>query len=316
MRKVMIAAVVGAFLTVATGVPQASLADTDKIDKPELDVGIPIMVLGEDSDRQSIKRSSDIYRRVLLQLQDQMNRYDFKVIDEHMVAAHLKWDIQDRRPKEQLMKLAKKANASGDPRVYSRAMVTFKIRANSNDIGFARKANVRIAGELYDTQSNTYLGSWETPRMTFPVPKDCRGHCIEEVVGDHARDIAASLGDVLRKKLDYLVRQNEEELVMSTGSGNSGLETTYSFTFRNLNTREIFAVTDVMEHEFPNFVRSMSPNGDTTVMKYGYVSRAKGGDIYEWMNILLADQGLDPDTVVKVTVYGTSIDIEKINPGR
>jgi hypothetical protein len=39
--------------------------------------GIPIMILGEDSDPKSIPRSSDIVRRVMLELSKQMSRHNY-----------------------------------------------------------------------------------------------------------------------------------------------------------------------------------------------------------------------------------------------
>ena len=150
--------------------------------------------------------------------------------------------------------------------------------------------------------------------MTFPAPKDCSGFCIHEVVGDNARDIAASLGDVLRKKLAYFARGSSSAKGDLSG-GKEGLETIYAFTFRNFSTQEFYEFTEVMEKEFPDFVRAMSPQGDTAVMKYGYVTRAPGDKINKWVNILLSDMGLNPDNEVKVTVRGTAFDIDKIIGG-
>ncbi len=48
--------------------------------------GIPVIILGEDSDKRSIPRDSDIFRRVINQLKSQMSRYNFYIIDEEMLA--------------------------------------------------------------------------------------------------------------------------------------------------------------------------------------------------------------------------------------
>jgi len=272
---------------------------------------IPVLVLGEDSDKKSVRRSSDIFRRVMAQMQEQMSRYNYHVVDEDMIAASLEWKMSDRRPKQELIEVAKLANQARDPRVYSRALVIFKIRAAAKSVGYATKAQVRIAGEVYDLESNRFLGGWEAPRMTFPAPKDCSGVCIQEVVGDNARDIAASVSDVLRKKLAHFSRGSGSKNG-SFGGGKDGLETTYAFTFRNFSTRQFYEFTEVMEKEFPKFVRAMSPQGDTAVMKYGYVSRAPGHKINKWVNTLLMDMGMNPDSDTKVTIRGTAFDIDNI----
>ena len=301
MKKIILTFFAGIFLVSCAVVPAPVNAGTD----------IQVLVLGEDSDKKSVRRSSDIFRRVMAQMQEQMSRYNYHVVDEDMIAASLEWKMSDRRPKQELIEVAKLANQARDPRVYSRALVIFKIRAAAKSVGYATKAQVRIAGEVYDLESNRFLGAWEAPRMTFPAPKDCSGVCIQEVVGDNARDIASSVSDVLRKKLAHFSR-GSGSMTSSSGGGKDGLETTYAFTFRNFSTQQFYEFTEVMEKEFPKFVRAMSPQGDTAVMKYGYVSRAHGNKITKWVNLLLMDMGMNPDSDTKVTIRGTAFDIDNI----
>jgi hypothetical protein len=301
MKNSIISLFVGIFLFSCVAVPGPVNSDTD----------IQVLVLGEDSDKRSVRRSSDIFRRVMAQMQEQMSRYNYHVVDEDMIAAALDWKFSDRRPKQELIEVAKLANQARDPRVYSRALVIFKIRASAKSVGYATKAQVRIAGEVYDLESNRFLGAWEAPRMTFPAPKDCSSICIQEVVGDNARDIASSVSDVLRKKLAHFSR-GSGSMAGSSGGGKDGLETTYAFTFRNFSTQQFYEFTEVMEKEFPKFVRAMSPQGDAAVMKYGYVSRAPGNKITKWVNLLLMDMGMNPDSDTKVTIRGTAFDIDNI----
>lgn len=91
-----------------------------------------------------------------------------------------------------------------------------------------------------------------------------------------------------------------------------GLTTTYAVTLRNFSTREIMAITGTMEREFPYYVTSRAPVGDTAVMRYGYVSQAPAHKLYDWVNVMLMNMGLDPDRRVKVIVNQTAIDIDKI----
>ena len=59
--------------------------------------GIPVIIMGEDSDKRSIPRDSDIFRRVLNELKSQMSRYNFYVIDEEMLAVEFGWKMRKRR---------------------------------------------------------------------------------------------------------------------------------------------------------------------------------------------------------------------------
>ncbi|MBT3305350.1 MAG: hypothetical protein HN377_02605 [Alphaproteobacteria bacterium] len=303
---------------------------------------IPVIVMGEDSDPMSVARTSDIFRRVVSQIQEQMSRYDFYVIDEEILAVEMGWQVRARRPKTELIQVVQLANQSRDPRLQARAMVVFKIRAAAQNVGFATKAMVRITGDIFDYQARRFIGSWEAPRMEFPAPANCTGMCIQEVVGDHARDVAGQVGDVLRKKLAYLTRGAGRPMAQAapaatTGAAapaaapmggacpasvNSGLASTFAIVLRNFTTREYLEIKNVMETEFPCFITTRNPSGDTSKRIYGYVSNASASKIEEWINILLIDMGLDPDSQVKVTVFGTEIQLDKIfgsspqTPGR
>ena len=310
-------------LAIAASVVLISCAAAPSQTMAQAGTDIPILIMGEDSDPMSVKRSSDIFRRVVSALQESMSRYDFYVLDEEMIAVELGFQVRERRPKTELMQVVQLVDQSRDPRLQVRAMVIFKIRAAAMDVGFAKKAMVRVTGDIYDYAARRFIGSWEAPRMQFPAPANCTGMCIQEVVGDKARDVAATVGDVLRKKLAYLTRGAGAQAaapVASTGGGSTGtsfgpapgLTTTYAITFKNFTTREILEITDVMQTEFPHYVRSRAPSGDTTKMIYGYVSKAPAEKIYKWMNILLMDMGLDPDSQVKVMMHGSAMEIDKI----
>jgi hypothetical protein len=331
-----------AFLAVTGSLVMISCAAAPTVSQAQQGTDIPIIVMGEDSDPMSVARTSDIFRRVVSSLQEQMSRYDFYVIDEEILAVEMGWQVRARRPKTELIQVVQLANQSRDPRLQARAMVVFKIRAAAQNVGFATKAMVRIAGEIYDYQARRFIGSWEAPRMEFPAPANCAGMCIQEVVGDHARDVAAQLGDVLRKKLAYLTRGAGRPVAQAApaqapapaatsaapvaggcpASVNTGLTTTYSIVMRNFTTREYLEMKNVMENEFPCFVTTRNPSGDSAVRVYGYVSSASASKIEEWLNILLIDMGLDPDSQVKMVVAGTQIEIDKIfgsspqTPGR
>ncbi len=267
------------------------------------------MVLGEDSDPQSVPRSSDIFRRVINELKEQMARYNFYVIDEEMMASEFGWKVRDRRPKAELVQVVDLANQSGNFNYQTRAMVTFKIRALAKDLGFGKSAFVRVAGEIYDVDARRFIGSYEVPKMKFPITTE-----LVEDVGERARDIAASLGDALRKKLAFVSRGDATASVGNEAGSSSvgGLASTYTFTFRNFSTREVMEITEVMESEFPGFVNARAPEGSSSAFKYGYVTKAKSNKLYKWVNLLLMDMGLDPDSQVKLQKRGTKIEIDKL----
>ena len=312
MRKVFFTVLSGFFLISCAAMPNPSMAQDG--------TGIRVMVMVDDSDELSVKHTSDIFSRAFIELQSQMTRYGFFIVDEEMLAANLGWSIPpDRRPKMDLVRRLTIANESSDPRNHVRAMVVLKLRAGRKTFSGYAKAEARITGDIYDIEARRFLGAWEAPRHTFPVPEPCNRFCIQEVVGDHARDLGASLGDVLRKKLAYLTRGGGS-VAGTTGAiggdlAGKGLVNEYAVTFRNFSTREILEFTEIMEKEFPGYVRSDRPTGDSAVMTYAYRTRAPSHKLYKWVNILLMDMGLDPDSNINVTMRGTAIMLDKIVGG-
>lgn len=256
--------------------------------------GIPIVVMSEDSDPNSVKRSSDIFRRVITELQDQMQRYDYYVIDEEFIAGKMGWEVRDRRPKTELVRFVDLAIKSGDATFSPRAMVVVKIRANSKDEGFTNTVRVRINGDIYDIDSNAYLGGWEVPTKEFGAPRNCGGVCVTEVVGDNARDLATSLGDVLRKKLAHIARSDGGQR-LSGGRDDKQLVNRYLIKFKNFSLSEILSMTEVMETEFDCYVQARSPDGDSAVFKYNYESCKRPNDMFRGLNRMLLAVGYPED---------------------
>ena len=100
-------AVVMLFATACATTPTGAIAQA------HAGSNIPVLVASEDEDPNTVKRSSDIFKRVIAELQDSMERHGFRMIDEESVAADLGWEITDRRPKRELIeriKLMSKSN--------------------------------------------------------------------------------------------------------------------------------------------------------------------------------------------------------------
>lgn len=294
-----------------SGVSQAAVQQTK----------IPVLVMGEDSDPTSVKRSSDIYKRVLAGLKESMSRYGFRMMDEEFMAVDLGWRITERRPKTELIEAAKLANAAARANTRSRAMVLFRIHATVKDLSFSNKVTTRIDGEIYDTVSNNFLGSFELAPQAYPAPADCNSLCISEVVGGKARNIAEDLGNVLAKKLDYLHTDGNAGSSVSGGSNGgsipsyaeSNIPTAYTVNMKYFDTREALAIIGVMADEFPGYKSHDLLDKGSVNRAYEYVTIAKAGKMEEWISILLIDMGFDIDRVIEIQVQGNTINLIKLN---
>ena len=145
---------------------------------------IRVLVMGEDSNPRSIARNDNVFKRVLGELKNSMLRKGYALVDEEMIAASLGWEITVRRPKTELIEVAKVTNESDDASLHVRALAIFSIYAEVKKLRFTHKVKTRLEGELYDAVSNQFLGSFELPKGEYPAPKDCDQTCINEVVGE------------------------------------------------------------------------------------------------------------------------------------
>ena len=290
---------------------------------------IPVLVVSEDEDPNTVKRSSDIFKRVIAELQGAMQRHGFRMIDEESVAADLGWEITDRRPKRQLIETIKLMSKSNQASHQVRAWVLFRIHAQAKELSFATKVQTRIDGEIYDAASNQFLDTFEMPREEYPAPKDCLEStlCIHEVVGDRAREIAGGLGEVLARKLARYSPPRASEgsgSVVTGGTGGTatsthtgtghGLMTPYTLTLRYFEDREALTIIGVMAEEFPGYEAHDFISKSPTVRRYNYLTTAKSAKLEEWLYILLTDMGFDAKNDFVVLLQGTEITVDKLIP--
>ena len=267
-----------------------------------------VLVMGEDSNPLSVSRGDNIFKRVLGELKNSMLRKGYTMVDEEMIAATLDWEITDRRPKTELIQVAKMANESSDANLRTRVMAIFSIYATKKGLSFTQKVTTRLEGELYDSVTNKFLGSFELPKATYPAPKDCNDICMNEVVGEKAREIATSLGDVLAKKLKKMEKKSRGS---GFGAGSSNLKTTYTLTLKHFSTKESFMFMKGLKNA-PGYSSHETMSKTSAVRKYSYESTSSTSDIEERVLENLMELEFDLDKDVDVNITGTKIILENL----
>jgi hypothetical protein len=293
---------------------------------------IQTLVMLEDADPRSVVRTSSIAKRVTAELKRSMQDAGFRMVDEEMIAAELGWTIVVRRPKLSLIEAMNMANLSNDAAIHVRAMAVFSIFASVEHLDFSNKIQVRIDGELYDALTKQFIGAWEMPRQSYPAPAECNDACLSEIVGDHARDIAVSVGDVLGKQLLAISPGPSAPPPVVAGAVGTtpvtggvhpdtrcaGMVTTYSLNFRRFTDTEVLQLVNVMTagaaSGFPCFASYEQVNAAPGMQTFGYVSTASAAKLREWLSLVLLDMGLNPDSQVSFLVSGNSITLDKISP--
>ena len=267
-----------------------------------------VLVMGEDSDPLSVSRGENVFKRVLAELKNSMLRKGYTMVDEEMIAATLEWEVTDRRPKTELIQVAKFANESDDASLRTRVMAIFSIYATKKGLSFTQKVTTRLEGELYDSVTNKFLGSFELPKATYPAPKDCNDVCMNEVVGEKAREIATSLGDVLAKKLKKMEKKSRGS---GFGAGSSNLKTTYTLTLKHFSTKESFMFMKGLKNA-PGYSSHETMSKTSAVRKYSYESTSSASDIEENILETLMESGFDLDKDVDINITGTKIILENL----
>lgn len=156
---------------------------------------VPVLVAGEDENPDTIPRSHEIFQRVMAELKGVLSRAGFQVIEEAAVAVDLDWQIRDRRPRMDLIDLAKMMNRSTDATHGVRALVLFSVLAKGKSLYSRTRFRIRMNGAIYDMASNRFVDTSETEK-SVDGPPGCRDDpgCISRFVGGRARELATAPG--------------------------------------------------------------------------------------------------------------------------
>ncbi|MEM9570754.1 MAG: hypothetical protein AAF996_04760 [Pseudomonadota bacterium] len=272
--------------------------------------GIRVLVAADDADKKSVVRSSDIYHRIQIPLNDEMNRFGYETLFQDAVAAELDWPINDRADKRQSIQMMKDACTSNKATLCPRVLVLVKTRASAVKRSHGGLvAEVRMTGELIDASTNAYIGGWEAPTLDFPAPAECNSVCIENVVGDNARKVALNLADTLRKKLDAeairpaAVASNGAVTGGAATGVTSGLVNNYVYQFERFQMDEILPMQAIIEGEFPGTEQITQLAGGSGYFSFNASSRAPASKMFTWLHQMMDDRGYNRDNI-KITASG------------
>ena len=275
-----------------------------------------VVITGEDSDKNSIERTSEVFKRVISQLQESLSRGNYYVIDEDMLGVKLGFSFNSRRPKTELIETLMVANQTEDATIQSRLAVVFAIFPQVKDLSATRKLEVRIRGDVYDLETLRPLANFEyNPKKAYLIPKNssqCDQLCIEEALGEKSREVARELGDVLTKKLDLAV----QKIGGTSQSSNSGASSISMAKTYNLNLIRLTAVQSLQ------FKKSLENSGEIknikllsrseSSRKMSIESSADMGILEEiLLEALMNIDGIDINNV-RIEMSGTDIELENL----
>lgn len=275
---------------------------------------IPVLVLGEDRDVDTLPRHDPAFRRVVAELQSAMARRGFRVVDEDAVAAGLGWTRAEGRDRLDLLEVARLANASERASDRVRAAVLFRIEGSVRDLAYTTRVELHLSGEIVDAASNRFLGAFDLPAETVSTAGRCVAYaCASQAVAARAQDLATELGAVLAARLAHLAPP-ERAGPVAAGPATATLEGVYTVTLRHMAAEDAMAILDVMTDEFPGYRSHALIRRGTALRRYEYVTTADPATLERWLTLLLVDMGLDPAATVALSVRPGTILIERVLP--
>ncbi len=269
---------------------------------------ISIIVLSDDADPMSLPSNDSVSKITNTKIKEQFHRYNYYVVPKEQLSADqdLGFNLSKRMDTATLLKVAMSAKMSGKAEFDIRGVVIYKIYPQVKDLEYAKQVTIEISGEIHDADSKRFLGDFGPVVKKFPAPADCDddGVCIHAIARQKAADIAAVVADEARKKLAMLTKAEG-----SKGS-NSGLTNTFNVRLENFTMKDVIKIKNIMEKDFPSFLKSGKIQGSEPIIEFGYVTKAPQEKIVEWMHLLLDEMKLAKSS--KISAEGNSLVIKNI----
>lgn len=260
---------------------------------------VPVLVIWDNADRNSVKRTSHIAKTFMSEINRQLKRNWLQPIDEATAAGRLGWEVGDRLSRNQLFRLLRNIRESGQ---FSdvRAVVLLRLRMAMRRTAAGAILSVEFEVEVRDFLSLESVNNFGIPPQRYPAPPDCRGPCISKLVSGAAPDLAAVAARILARTLEPY----------RSGSVNRA----YTVTFRDFDRVEMRAIVGVMASEFPGYKNHRHISVAPGIGRYSYVSSAGPGKLEEWLSILLGDMNFALDKDVLIRVSGAEVTLVKVAP--
>ena len=270
--------------------------------------GVPVLVMADDEDKDTVRRSSPIFKRAMVRFRDGLWRQGFRMIAEESVAMGLDLKFRDRRPRREAVELVELVRESSKVEYKASAMVLVRIRALVQERAREpARVRLRLDGDIYDTRVKRFVTRFDVPERVFPLFSPCLRNraCVEDFIGRLAEEAAPHLSRVVTAKLSRqlgLTAHRQPPVVHR-----------YALILRHFEAREARTIIRVMAKEFPGYREHALLGSEGAVRQYAYVSSDEPEKIEEWLGILLVHYlRLKLDKDATIVVRGTEIVVEKL----
>ncbi len=274
---------------------------------------VRIIVMGEDSDPATIRRGHDIFKRVIAELRRPMRKAEFDIMDEEIIATDLGFAVNERRPKLELLQTVKLANRSLNMNNRSRFLALFRIHVYSETLSFAKQVKVRLDGELYDLETGAFIDAFEIPETRFPVPLECNRICMSEKSGEHARDMAGNLGQVLSRELQIYVASKSAKPAENEQMANVGMRSSYTLRVKGFKPSALLKIVGAIREDFKGTSNLVLEERNENERIYRLETHDLTVPLDESIQTLLMGAGFDIDRDVSVSLVNETLSLENLS---
>ncbi len=274
-----------------------------------------LLIMGEDADLDTVARNSRIFNRVLRALESELQAEGFRVYDETAVTMGVTDPQRVRRTDAELITVARRIQDAPID-----AIIVFQIYASveQNPYAAIMDLRVRIPGRMLNAQTGQALANYEItygPNDLPPLPPNCSNDCVLEHVGDQARRIAADLGAVLARQLDYLSPAAPAAVAPLTGAvqpqGCVGLTTAYTLAFRGFESDEITLIEDYLA-AFSGYHHHRPMRAGAAESTYWYETCTDAARLNRNLRLMAEHMAIE----VRLSMVQNRFEIDKITPPR
>ena len=274
----------------------AAVSPVQAADRPN------ILIMGEDADKDTVARNSQVFGRVLNALSNQLHDEGFDVFDETAVTLENFVQGRVRRTDAELIDIAKSIR-----RPPIDVVVLFSIYSTAYQHSYTTKIEARIEGRLLNVQTGQRLGNVE---LDYPegwnAPKQCNRDCLLRTIGGHTKIIANDVGSILAEKLSWMVNSSDTSV-------NGGVTVSQGIRAYQLIFDD-FTQAEVMEFEeylviFSGYQSHRITYGGATRTEYWYKSNISNAKLSRNLNKLL--ETLNVSGLVQIS--GNTYTIKKIS---
>ncbi|WP_320008708.1 hypothetical protein [Maridesulfovibrio sp.] len=172
-----------------------------------------VMIVGEDSDPDTVPRNSRVFKRVLNAISNEMVNLGFDVKDETALTHITHVQGRSRRNDAELIQIAKDAGID--------VLCIFSIYPNAKTNQNSVRVTARIEGRLLSVWDGSRLGNFESePQQYQLVPSPYSRNDVLEAVGKLSKIIGSDVGAVLADRLgQYHPEGGSDSAVDGSGAG-------------------------------------------------------------------------------------------------